>query len=78
MPDLKFPRRRRDENGNWIIEEPLVDPAVKRQQAIDYCKKILSKTCPDGSPVYRADVRAWAEQRLQELGISGEEASYDR
>lgn len=39
MTDIKFPRRRRDDHGNWIIERPLVDPAVERQQAIDYCKK---------------------------------------
>ena len=78
MPDLKFPRRRRDESGNWIVERPLVDPAVERQQAIDACKQILSATYPDGSPVYRADVRARAKQRLQELGISEEEASDGR
>ena len=77
MPDLKFPRRRRDENGNWIVERPLVDPAVERQQSIDACKHILSATWSDGSPTYRADVRARAKQRLQELGISEEEASDD-
>ena len=67
MTDIKFPRRWRDDHGNWIIERPLVDPAVERQQAIDYCKKILSETWPDGSPIYVADLRAWAKQRLQEL-----------
>ena len=75
MPDLKFPRRRRDDNGNWIIEMLLVDPAVERQHQIDFCKHRLSATWPDGSPAYTADMRAWAKQRLQELGIIGEEAS---
>ena len=88
MPELKFPRRRRDDSGNWKVEMPFVDPAAKRrsrkkkvagnpaspEQEIDSCKRILSATYNDGFPVYVAELRTLAEIRLQELGITEEEA----
>ena len=81
MPDLKFPQRRLDANGKWIVymhTVPPVDPVFARQREIDQHQQTLSSTWPDGFPAYNAEERAFAEQRLQELGITEEEASDER
>ena len=62
MTDLKFPRRRRDENGNWIYE-PFY-PVDQRQREIDWCKHVLANKWWDR---FTAEERASAKQRLQEL-----------
>ena len=80
MTDIKFPRRRRDESGKWVAymhKAPRVDPVFERQREIDLHQHTLSATWPDGFPVHNAEERAWAKQRLEELGISEEEASDD-
>jgi hypothetical protein len=69
MPDLKFPRRRRDENGNWIYEPS--NPVDQRQREIGWCKHVLANNWWNR---FTAEERASAKQRLQELGITEEEA----
>ena len=67
MADLKFPRRRMDDQGNWIVEEPPSDPESDRQFAIARCRDTLDAKHPDGSPAYTAEARARAADRLKEL-----------
>ena len=66
---IRFPRRRMDDDGKWIIEQPLMDPAVERQRAIDHCRGVLAATLPSGNPAYLKETRDQARQKLQELEV---------
>ena len=68
MTDLQFPRRRMDDNGNWVIESPPSDPVADRQHAVDYWQRILNDTWPDGTPAYTAEARELAARELKLMG----------
>ena len=65
---IKFPRRKLNDDGEWIIETPPVDPVAARQHSIEYWRQILTSKYPDGRPGSTPDAREQARQKLEELG----------
>ena len=68
---FNFPTRQQDDDGNWKITNPPVDPDAERQLSIEHWQVILNAT-RNGRPVYNAEARKQAQQKLQELGLNND------
>ena len=46
MPENNLPTRRKDADGNWVIDNPGMDlsPAAQRQRSIDYWQHVATAT----------------------------------